>query len=210
MEMEQKTGEIKKRLQAAGIDELPAFINTYSKDTRQGVALLVKKAEKMLEAYEKELDRTEKMKEFEKKYSAFSCICGIDEVGRGPLAGPVVAGAVILPVDCDILYLNDSKQLTEKKREELYDVIMEKALAAEVGFVSPKRIDEINILNATYEAMRKAIEKLNPRPDILLNDHHTGHHHKAGADYQGRCKKHIHSGGQHHCQSDKGPPDGEV
>ena len=110
------------------------------------------------------------MKEFEKKYSAFSCICGIDEVGRGPLAGPVVAGAVILPVDCDILYLNDSKQLTEKKREELYDVIMEKALAAEVGFVSPKRIDEINILNATYEAMRKAIEKLNPRPDILLND----------------------------------------
>ncbi len=170
MEMEQKTGEIKKRLQAAGIDELPAFINTYSKDTRQGVALLVKKAEKMLEAYEKELDRTEKMKEFEKKYSAFSCICGIDEVGRGPLAGPVVAGAVILPVDCDILYLNDSKQLTEKKREELYDVIMEKALAAEVGFVSPKRIDEINILNATYEAMRKAIEKLNPRPDILLND----------------------------------------
>ncbi|NBH26758.1 ribonuclease HII [Lachnospiraceae bacterium] len=168
--MEQKTGEIKKRLQAAGIDELPAFINTYSKDTRQGVALLVKKAEKMLEAYEKELDRTEKMKEFEKKYSAFSCICGIDEVGRGPLAGPVVAGAVILPVDCDILYLNDSKQLTEKKREELYDVIMEKALAAEVGFVSPKRIDEINILNATYEAMRKAIEKLNPRPDILLND----------------------------------------
>ena len=157
-------------MQAAGIDELPAFINTYSKDTRQGVALLVKKAEKMLEAYEKELDRTEKMKEFEKKYSAFSCICGIDEVGRGPLAGPVVAGAVILPVDCDILYLNDSKQLTEKKREELYDVIMEKALAAEVGFVSPKRIDEINILNATYEAMRKAIEKLNPRPDILLND----------------------------------------
>ena len=170
MEMEQKTGEIKKRLQAAGIDELPAFINTYSKDTRQGVALLVKKAEKMLEAYEKELERTEKMKEFEKKYSAFSCICGIDEVGRGPLAGPVVAGAVILPVDCDILYLNDSKQLTEKKREELYDVIMEKALAAEVGFVSPKRIDEINILNATYEAMRKAIEKLDPRPDILLND----------------------------------------
>ncbi|MCI8572707.1 MAG: ribonuclease HII [Lachnospiraceae bacterium] len=168
--MEQKTGEIKKRLQAAGIDELPAFINTYSKDTRQGVALLVKKAEKMLEAYEKELERTEKMKEFEKKYSAFSCICGIDEVGRGPLAGPVVAGAVILPVDCDILYLNDSKQLTEKKREELYDVIMEKALAAEVGFVSPKRIDEINILNATYEAMRKAIEKLDPRPDILLND----------------------------------------
>lgn len=170
MEMEQKTGEIKKRLQAAGIDELPAFINTYSKDTRQGVALLVKKAEKMLEAYEKELERTEKMKEFEKKYSAFSCICGIDEVGRGPLAGPVVAGAVILPVDCDILYLNDSKQLTEKKREELYDIIMEKAVAVGLGLVSPERIDEINILQATYEAMREAVGKLNPEPDILLND----------------------------------------
>ena len=170
MEMEQKTGEIKKRLQAAGIDELPAFINTYSKDTRQGVALLVKKAEKMLEAYEKELDRTEKMKEFEKKYSAFSCICGIDEVGRGPLAGPVVAGAVILPVDCDILYLNDSKQLTEKKREELYQVIMDKAIATGLGFVQPERIDEINILQATYEAMREAVSKLEIVPDLLLND----------------------------------------
>lgn len=170
MEMEQKTGEIKKRLQAAGIDELPAFINTYSKDTRQGVALLVKKAEKMLEAYEKELERTEKMKEFEKKYSAFSCICGIDEVGRGPLAGPVVAGAVILPVDCDILYLNDSKQLSEKKREELYDIIMEKAVATGIGYASPQRIDEINILQATYEAMRQAIGMLPVRPDLLLND----------------------------------------
>ena len=157
-------------MQAAGIDELPAFINTYSKDTRQGVALLVKKAEKMLEAYEKELDRTEKMKEFEKKYSAFSCICGIDEVGRGPLAGPVVAGAVILPKDCDILYLNDSKQLSEKKREELYAVIMEKAIATGLGFVAPQRIDEINILQATYEAMREAVSKLNPQPDLLLND----------------------------------------
>ena len=170
MEMEQKTGEIKKRLQAAGIDELPAFINTYSKDTRQGVALLVKKAEKMLEAYEKELDRTEKMKEFEKKYSAFSCICGIDEVGRGPLAGPVVAGAVILPVDCDILYLNDSKQLSEKKREELFEVIMEKAVSTGLGFVTPQKIDEINILQATYEAMREAISGLTPQPDVLLND----------------------------------------
>lgn len=168
--MEQKIGEIKNRLQAAGTDELPVFINMYGRDTRHGVELLVEKARKRLEAHEKELERTEKMKAFEKKYSAFSCICGIDEVGRGPLAGPVVAGAVILPADCDILYLNDSKQLTEKKREELYDVIMEKAVAAQVGFVSPKRIDEINILNATYEAMRKAIERLDPQPDILLND----------------------------------------
>lgn len=168
--MEQKIGEIKNRLQAAGIDGLPAFIDIYGKDARQGVAVLVEKAKKKLKSHEKELQRTEKMKEYEKKYSSFSYICGIDEVGRGPLAGPVVAGAVILPADCDILYLNDSKQLTEKKREELYDVIMEKAVAAEVGFVSPGRIDQVNILNATYEAMRKAIERLNPQPELLLND----------------------------------------
>ncbi len=110
------------------------------------------------------------MKEFEKKYDSFSFICGIDEVGRGPLAGPVVAGAVILPKDCDILYLNDSKQLTEKKREELYQVIMDKAIATGLGFVQPERIDEINILQATYEAMREAVSKLEIVPDLLLND----------------------------------------
>lgn len=91
-------------------------------------------------------------------------------MGRGPLAGPVVAGAVILPKDCDILYINDSKKLTAVKREELYDEIMEKAVAAGIGMVSPQRIDEINILQATYEAMREAISKLEPAPDILLND----------------------------------------
>ncbi len=107
---------------------------------------------------------------YEKKYSEYSYICGIDEVGRGPLAGPVVAGAVMLPKDCRILYLNDSKRLTAKKREELYDIIIEKALGVGLGFVSPERIDEINILQATYEAMRQAIGKLCHRPDILLND----------------------------------------
>lgn len=168
--MEQKISEIKAILQAADFCELPAFITTYGKDTRAGVASLVEKARKKIQSYEKELERTEKMKEFEKKYSSFSCICGIDEVGRGPLAGPVVAGAVILPKDCDILYLNDSKQLSEKKREELYDVIMEKAVSTGLGYVSPERIDEINILQATYEAMREAISQLDPVPDLLLND----------------------------------------
>lgn len=168
--MEQKISEIKDILQAASVSELPDFISTYENDPRSGTVSLVNKAKKRLTEYEKELARTEKMKEYEKKYSSFSYICGIDEVGRGPLAGPVVAGAVILPRDCDILYLNDSKQLSEKKREELYDVIMEKAVATGLGFVSPERIDEINILQATYEAMREAIGKLNPPPDILLND----------------------------------------
>ncbi len=168
--MEQKISEIKSILQAASDTELPAFINAYEKDVRPGVKALVEKALKRQAAYEKELSRTEKMKEYEKKYASFSYICGIDEVGRGPLAGPVVAGAVILPKDCDILYLNDSKQLSEKKREELYALIMEKALATGLGVVVPERIDEINILQATYEAMRQAIGKLKHKPQLLLND----------------------------------------
>ena len=86
------------------------------------------------------------------------------------MAGPVVAGAVILPKNCDILYINDSKQLSAKKREELYDEIMEKAVATGIGMASPQRIDEINILQATYEAMREAIRKLPVTPDLLLND----------------------------------------
>ena len=168
--MSQSIGEIKALLQAADLKGLPAFINTYKEDERAGVASLVEKAKKQLNAYEKELARTEKMKSFEKEYASYSYICGIDEVGRGPLAGPVVAGAVILPKDCDILYLNDSKQLSEKKREELYEVIMEKEFSTGLGFVSPKRIVQINILQATYEAMREAIAKLSPQPDLLLND----------------------------------------
>lgn len=118
----------------------------------------------------KERERLEGMRIYEKQYASCAAICGIDEVGRGPLAGPVVAGAVILPRDVEILYLNDSKKLSEKKREALYDEIMEKAVAVGIGMAGPARIDEINILQATYEAMRMAIEKLSVRPDLLLND----------------------------------------
>lgn len=125
---------------------------------------------KQQEKLEKELARLKTMKAYEKEYSMCEYICGIDEVGRGPLAGPVVAGAVILPKDVTILYLNDSKKLSEKKRELLYDEIMEKAIATGIGMASPARIDEINILQATYEAMREAISNLKIRPDILLND----------------------------------------
>ncbi len=168
--MEQKIGEIKAIFQAADLDGLPAFISTYEKEERTGVLQLVEKARKKLKDYQAEIERTEKLKAFEKEYASFSYICGIDEVGRGPLAGPVVAGAVILPKDCDILYLNDSKKLSEKKREELYDIIMEKAVGTGLGYVSPQRIDEINILQATYEAMREAISNLPVEPDLLLND----------------------------------------
>ncbi len=122
------------------------------------------------EKLEQELARLEAMRVYEKEYGACRYICGIDEAGRGPLAGPVVAGAVILPKDCTILYLNDSKKLSAKRREALYDEIMEKAVATGVGMVGPARIDEINILRATYEAMRMAIGNLKVQPDVLLND----------------------------------------
>ncbi|MCM1104625.1 MAG: ribonuclease HII [Clostridium sp.] len=163
-------GAIKAGLQAATVAELPAFIKAHEADTRKSVQNLVAKAHKEIEAYEKECARMETMFSYEREYAEYSFICGIDEVGRGPLAGPVVAGAVILPKDCGLLYLNDSKQLSAKKREELYPQIMEQAVAVGIGSVSPERIDEINILQATYEAMREAISQLSVSPDLLLND----------------------------------------
>lgn len=134
---------------------------------------MTKKEERQKRQQEKlaaELGRLENMKVFERKYEACGLICGIDEAGRGPLAGPVVAGAVILPRDSQILWLNDSKKLTAGRRALLYDEIMEKALAVGIGVVSHERVDEINILQATYEAMRQAIEQLGMVPDVLLND----------------------------------------
>ncbi|MBE5926765.1 MAG: ribonuclease HII [Lachnospiraceae bacterium] len=162
--------DINKELEQLNINELKLGMDKYSNDTRQGVIKLLEKYQKKLDKFYAELERTEKLKEFEKKYSDYEFIAGIDEVGRGPLAGPVVAGVVILPKDCDILYINDSKKLSEKKREELYDVIVEKAVAYATAVVSPQRIDEINILQATYEAMREAINKLSVKPTLLLND----------------------------------------
>ena len=135
--------------------------------------LMTKKEEREARKLEKlrlEKERMYEMFSFEREYGDHQAICGIDEVGRGPFAGPVVAAAVILPKDCDILYINDSKKLSAAKREELYDVIMEKAVAVGIGMASSQRIDEINILQATYEAMREAISKLSVKPDILLND----------------------------------------
>ena len=128
------------------------------------------KLRKQQEKLEKELARMKQMSVYEDEYAMCQYICGIDEVGRGPLAGPVVAAAVILPKDQEILYLNDSKKLSEKKREALYEEIMEKAVAVGIGYASPARIDEINILQATYEAMREAIAELSVCPDVLLND----------------------------------------
>ena len=167
---EKKTSVIKAELESATVLELQNFIAYYKTDERSSIQKLVQTAEKKWKKYIDELERTENLKKYEREYEAFSYICGIDEVGRGPLAGPVVACGVILPKDCDILYINDSKKLSAAKREELYDEIMEKAVSVGIGVVSPKRIDEINILQATYEAMRQAVSKLDPQPDLLLND----------------------------------------
>ena len=106
----------------------------------------------------------------ERQYEGEGLIAGVDEAGRGPLAGPVVAAAVILYPGAEILGINDSKQLSEKKREALYPEIVEKSMAVGVGIVGPGRIDEINILQATYEAMRKAVGTLCFQPDLLLVD----------------------------------------
>ncbi len=165
-----KIGEIRDLLQAAEDQMLPDFIARFEKDERSGVQQLVQRARKRLDALEKERERLMAMHQYEEQYKDCQAICGIDEAGRGPLAGPVVAAAVILPKDCEILYLNDSKQLSAKKRELLYDEIMEKAVSVGVGYATPQRIDEINILQATYEAMRQAVNKLSVCPDILLND----------------------------------------
>ncbi len=168
--MQKKLSEMKAELEAASLEELPAYLQRFETDERAGAAALVKRFRKKLEKEAKEDERLYKMLSYERTYGSFSHICGIDEAGRGPLAGPVVAGAVILPKDCTIRYLNDSKQLSEKMREQLYNEIMEKAVAVAVGMASPARIDEINILQATYEAMREAIGRLRVRPDLLLND----------------------------------------
>ena len=127
---------------------LDALCLKYAQDGRKGVQVLIERCYKQKEKLQKERERLDVMRQFERQYADCTYICGIDEAGRGPLAGPVVAGAVILPKDCEILYLNDSKQLS----------------------ASPARIDEINILQATYEAMREAVRALGVVPDVLLND----------------------------------------
>ena len=162
--------DIKNKLAETDDASLPLVMSLYAGDERSGVVKLLDAAKKRYDKFLAEKQRIYDLGAYERQYSDHMFICGIDEVGRGPFAGPVVAGAVILPKDCDILYINDSKKLSEKVREKLYEEIKEKAVSAAVGIVEPARIDEINILQATYEAMRIAISKLDPKPDLLLND----------------------------------------
>ena len=151
--MGKSISEIKKEFENSDENSWEKLCGFYEQDSRIGVQNLAARYRKKQAALVQERERLKQMHFYEEKYSQYRCICGIDEAGRGPLAGPVVAGAVILPADCEILYLNDSKKLSAARREELYDEIMEKAVATGIGMASPARIDEINILQATYEAM---------------------------------------------------------
>lgn len=168
--MSESIAAIKKRFETAVPEQMEELYKSYEADERAGVQAIIGKYRRQEEKLAAERARLAVMREFENRYADCKFICGIDEAGRGSLAGPVVAGAVILPKDCEILYLNDSKQLSAKKREELYDEIVEKAVAYGIGMASPQRIDEINILQATYEAMREAVGQLGVMPEVLLND----------------------------------------
>lgn len=168
--MKKSISDIKIEFQKATEEDGKELCKLYENDSRTGVQKLIKQWYVGQEKLQKEKERVQLLWEYERKYSEYQAICGIDEVGRGPLAGPVVAGAVILPKDCEILYINDSKKLSEKQRESLYDEIQEKAVSIGIGIVESEIIDDINILQATYEAMRKAICNLSVTPDLLLND----------------------------------------
>ena len=166
----QSVKEIRQRFQAAGPAEWAVLAEEYREDPRAGVQACIKAAEKKAQDLQAELERVRGLKYYERQYAPYGVVCGMDEVGRGPLAGPVVACAMILPQEAEILYVNDSKKLSEAKREELFDVITKEAVAYGIGIVSQERIDEINILQATYEAMREAAGKLSVRPAVFLND----------------------------------------
>lgn len=169
--MAEKIADIKAELKdCSKLEEYRLFCEKYKEDERAGVQKLVESSKKSITGIEDEKKRLYEMRSFERLHSDKKYICGIDEVGRGPLAGPVYAAAVILPADAEILYINDSKKLSEKKREELYHEIYEKAISVGIGFSDHNRIDEINILQATYEAMAKAVANLSVKPDILLID----------------------------------------
>ena len=161
--------QIKQEFEQSGDDKEALYVQ-YAGDSRKGVQNLITKYQKEAQKLVKERERLETMRFFEHKYSEYHAICGIDEAGRGPLAGPVYAAAVILPNDIIIKGINDSKKLSEKKREELFEEITEKAIAYNIFSVDEKRIDEINILNATYEAMNGAVNGLSTAPDFVLID----------------------------------------
>ncbi|HHW66806.1 ribonuclease HII [Defluviitalea raffinosedens] len=172
MDPKSSVKSIENILKEVSYEELPNILEKFKSDSRQGVQNLIKRYQKKYDAYVIELNRIKKLNTYENNWHSkgYEVVAGIDEVGRGPLAGPVVAAAVILPKDCCILGINDSKKLTPSKREELFDIIHEEAISIGIGIVDPQTIDELNILQATFKAMKIALEKLEIVPDMLIID----------------------------------------
>lgn len=164
--------EIENTARQMGIEEALEFLTGCKEKQGLSVNRIIEKYRKKKEAYDQEVLRYHAMCSYEIKgyEDGVQFIAGIDEVGRGPLAGPVVTAAVILPNNIFIPKLNDSKKLSAKLRDELFEIIHEKAIAIGIGIRNEQCIDEINILNATKEAMKDAIYALNPQPDLLLID----------------------------------------
>ena len=164
-------GRIREHMRACPEEKLETFIDAYASDGRSGVKTIVDQARRKLDRRRREEARIDELMVFEREaWQSCQYVAGMDEVGRGPLAGPLVTAAVILPRGHRILGINDSKKVSAKKREELYRQIMEEALAVGIGMNSPGRIDQINVLQATYEAMREAVSQLDPAPELVLND----------------------------------------
>ncbi len=164
--------EIKDEFKDCQMQELKSLIMKYDNDERQGVKKLISGYKKKLDSYYEELVRLKEISLFENLYleNGYKYIAGIDEVGRGPLAGPVVACALIYPKDILIEGINDSKKLSEKRRNEIFWQLEKSAADVGMGIVEPDVIDEINILNATKLAMKYAVNNLKVKPDILLID----------------------------------------
>lgn len=170
--MAESISEIKNIYSKTDIKDLPDFIESLKNDNRKGVLSIINSANKKYNAYLEELERLKTITYYENqcRQNGYKLIAGIDEVGRGPLAGPVVTAAVILKENDLIEGINDSKKLSAAKRESLYDIIIDRAVSYAFGIVSAEEIDSINILQATYKAMRQALSALSIKPDFVLAD----------------------------------------
>lgn len=172
MTKQKSLANIEAELKQLPAESLPQALQKLEQDSRKGAQILVQKAKKKLEKIKKEKERLKKLWTYEEKYYSENqgLIAGIDEAGRGPLAGPVVAAAVILPPQIYIPHLNDSKKLSYDTREQLYNIIQKEALGIGIGIIDPETIDQINILQATIKAMIEAVDQLRIEPSILFID----------------------------------------